>query len=67
MGSYDEIKEIRRRFGKLDQWSQGLVLDMLKDEQNSARTAKARAAIGKTGKKRGPKPKEKDQPVAAVS
>jgi hypothetical protein len=66
MSSYNDIKEIRNRFRKLDQYGQSLILDMLKDEQNSSRTAKARAAIGKSGKRRGRKPKE-PAPVAAVS
>jgi hypothetical protein len=64
--SYGDIKAIRARFGRMPATEQSLLLGILSDDVNSARTAKARAAIGKTGKRRGRKPKEQPA-VAAVS
>lgn len=67
MSAFTDIKSLRKSFRKLDPTARALALEMLKDDVNSERTAKARAAKGKGGRKKGSKNKEKDStpPVPA--
>jgi hypothetical protein len=63
MSAFTDIKNVRKAFRKLDPTARSLALEMLKDDVNSDRTAKARAAKGKGGRRKGSKNKPKPVPV----
>jgi len=69
MSAFTDIKKVRLAFRKLDPTARSLALEMLKDDVNSDRAAKARAGKGKGGRKKGSKNKVKEnqpQPLERV-
>lgn len=69
MSAFTDIKNVRKAFRKLDPTARSLALEMLKDDVNSDRAAKARAGK-KPGRKKGSKNKGKDkapQPITAAA
>lgn len=69
MSAFTDIKNVRKQFRKLDSTGQALVLEMLRDDVNASRAAKARAGKSKGGRKKGSKNKVKEQPqpISAAS
>lgn len=59
MSAFTDIKNVRKAFRKLDPTARSLALEMLKDDVNSDRAAKARAGKSKGGRKKGSKNKDK--------
>jgi hypothetical protein len=64
LSEFAAIKDIRERFGKLSPTGKQLCAEWLAADVLAARTAKARAAIGKGKRRRSQtKPPQNDQPA----
>lgn len=65
MSAFTDIKNVRKAFRKLDPTARALALEMLRDDVNSERAAKARAGK-KPGRKKGSKNKKNVEALEAA-